>query len=481
MRERDSKNSKDHRQPPDILLIYTDQWRWDALGSIGSPARTPALDLLAEQGVHFDHAIVQAPVCMPSRASMLTGLYPSELGITEMGIPVPENTETISRILRRRGYRTANIGKLHFQTHANRDYTMPHPNYGFDILALSDEPGPYEDDYRAWVRAEDPSSLPLISPGLPPMAARWQELMQVDSGIRHPTSGGRSDYADVAVFPADESLTHTAWVGTRTIEHLDSLPANLPAFTVAGFYSPHAPYRVPKRFLELYDPQGLPLPDLSETEKQEGRRRGLSEDHIRAVRHGYYAAISEVDFHVGRILKHLEHVGRADRTIVVFTADHGEWLGDHLRFGKGYPADDPVSRVPLILRWPEGIVSPGRRVGHIVEAVDIVPTLLECARIPVPSNLHGFSLREALLGGDPPRPEIGVTEFTGWRSVRTPKWRYLAHADGSERLWDLHKDPYGHNDIAADPSYCSVLAEHRLALLKRMLQSGQRLQRTWPY
>lgn len=158
----------------DVLLIYVDQWRWDALGVLGSQARTPTIDALAREGVHFDHAFVQSPVCMPSRVSLLTGRYPSDLRITQMGVPVPPQTETIADVVGRRGWRTSNIGKLHFLPHANRDHTIGHPPYGFDLLALSDEPGVYEDDYRAWVRSVDPTATAALNGGLPPAAHIWQ-------------------------------------------------------------------------------------------------------------------------------------------------------------------------------------------------------------------------------------------------------------------------------------------------------------------
>ncbi|RMB58976.1 sulfatase family protein [Tessaracoccus antarcticus] len=468
-------------QPPSMLILYTDQWRWDALGCLGSPALTPVLDALAADGVHFDHAVAQSPVCMPSRASLLTGRYPSDLGITHMGVPVPPETETIATVLGRRGYSTANIGKLHFQPHANRDHASPHPSYGFDELVLSDEPGVYEDDYRAWVRTQDPAALEGLSPGLPPAARTWQETFGEHDGIHGADQAPRSDFDAVHEFPYPPQLTHTAWVATRTIDHLAALVPGQPALTIASFFSPHAPFNVPASYLDLYDRDRLPLPDLSAAERTGQDAEGPSDEQIRMVRHGYYAAISEVDHHIGRILAHLEDAGRANNTIVVFVSDHGEWLGDHLRFSKGYPADDPVSRVPLIIRWPDGVVSPGRRVTDIVELIDLLPTLLEASAVPVPRTLQGHSLLPALRDEVLNRPAIAVTEHAGWRSVRTPRYRYLIHADGTECLWDLVSDPGGHVDVAADPDHADTLAEHRRLLLQRLLESERPLPRTWPY
>ncbi len=466
---------------PDVLLIYTDQWRWDALGSLGSPALTPVLDRLAADGVHFDHAVVQSPVCMPSRVSMLTGRYPSDLGITHMGVPVPEQTETIASVLAPRGWRTANIGKLHFLPHANRDHASAHPRYGFDVLALSDEPGVYEDDYRAWVRATAPEALDVLSLGLPPAAHTWQTAMGSTDPITHAVTGPRSDYDDVHVFPAAADLTHTAWVATRTIEHLDALPTDAPAFTVASFFSPHSPYYVPREFLDLYDRDRLPLPELSADDRARQDDLGLTDERLRAIRHGYYAAISEVDHHIGRILQTLERLGRAEDTLVVFLSDHGEWLGDHLRLAKGYPADDPVSRVPLIVRWPAGVTDPGRTVSTIIEAVDVMPTILEVLGVPIPRTVQGRSLLPALREQPLPRVGLGITEHAGWRSIRSASYRYLIHADGRECLWHLDSDPREELDVAGSPEHATALTDHRLLLLQRILEAERPLPRSWPY
>ncbi|MGL5929706.1 MAG: sulfatase family protein [Dermatophilaceae bacterium] len=462
----------------DVLILYVDQWRWDALGCLGSPARTPVLDRLAAGGVHFDHAFVQSPVCMPSRVSTLTGQYPSALGITHMGVPVPETTETIATILARRGWRTANIGKLHFQPHANRDHTLRHPAYGFTDLVLSEEPGPYEDDYRAWVRATDPEAEAMISSGLPPAAHTWHQVL--GTAPADPGDTSRSDYATVRVFEAAAELTHTAWVATRTIDHLRGLGEHERSLTIASFFAPHPPFHVPQRFLDRYDPSSLPLPALTADERSRQAATGVTDDQLRVIRHGYLAAISEVDHHVGRILDAVDARGRRDDTVVVFVSDHGEWLGDHLRLAKGFPADDPVSRVPLIVSWPSGVSRPGRTCSTLVEAVDIVPTVLDALGVPVPSTVQGRSLHRVLVTGDDARdPEVAITEHRGWRSVRTRDHRYVITADGTEHLWFVGEDPT--NEVEVVEGRESLVAAHRKTLLQRMLTVERPLPRTWPY
>ncbi len=468
---------------PNILILYTDQQRWDALGANGNAdIFTPNIDKLAARAANFTHHFVQNPVCMPSRISMLSGRYPSSLGITHMGVPVPEDVVTLPRMLKPYGYRSANIGKLHFLPHANRDHRLPHPDYGFDHLEIADEPGVYEDAYRAWVRRRAPEQMDAISAGIPPAARTWQKTMGIEDGVAHRGDpAGRYDFDRGIPFAADETLTHSAFVAEQTCAFIDQAGA-APFLCIAGFYSPHAPWIAPQRFLDLYDPGQLEIPryppeiDILRPAEPEAP---FSDEQLRRARQGYYAMISEVDHYVGQILDALDACGKLDDTIVVFTSDHGEWLGEHLRYGKGYPADDAVSRVPLI------IAAPGcQAVSHagIVEAVDIVPTLLELAGIQIPPFLQGQSLAPQIEGRVTDASErVALTEGHGWKCLRTARFRYLLHADGRECLWDLHVDPGAYHDLADDSEHYDGLAQCRLTLLNRLLHIERPLPRTWTY
>ena len=201
------------------LLIHTDQQRWDALGANGNPLiHTPNLDRLAAQGVCFDHCFSQSPVCMPSRISLLTGQYPSTLGMQHMAVPVPEDTTMVQHILGGYGYVTACIGKVHFLPHSNRDHRTPHPPYGFDHTEISDEPGCYEDAFRAWVRRKAPDQLEHISLALPPVTKIWQQLLQVDDPIQHPEDG----YASKAVAFRGTQRRHTLGLCGRANDRLSA-------------------------------------------------------------------------------------------------------------------------------------------------------------------------------------------------------------------------------------------------------------------
>ena len=326
---------------PNILILYTDQQRWDTLGANGNrEILTPNLDALAKSGVNFSHHFVQNPVCMPSRISMLSGRYPSSLGITHMGVPVPQETMTLPRLLKRYGYRSANIGKLHFLPHANRDHRLPHPDYGFDHLEIADEPGVYEDAYRAWARQRAPEQMDSISAGIPPATRTWYRTMGIDDAVAHRGDPeGRFDFDGGIPFAADDGLTHSAFVAEQTIEYIRQ-QGSQPFLCIAGFYSPHAPWMAPQKYLDLYDPEDLSVPEFPpkiEGQRQRKPDQRFSDAHLRRAKQGYYAMISEVDDYVGRILGALDAEGLRDNTIVVFHIGSWRVVGHTSQIWQGLP------------------------------------------------------------------------------------------------------------------------------------------------
>ena len=464
-------------QRPNILMIYVDQHRWDALGANGNPyIHTPNLDKLAADGINFDHYFVQNPLCMPSRVSFLTGRYPSQLGITHMGVNVPEATVTLPQLLQPYGYFSANLGKLHFLNHANRDHRVPYPGYGFNQWEISDEPGVYEDAYRAWVRRVAPDQLDYLSVGLPPATAVFYETLGITDPVHQSLTSPRGDFAGAVPFPGDDGCTHSAFVAQRTINFLQQQDGKQPFLCIAGFYSPHAPWVVPQKYLDLYDPADLPIVNgqLAIANELPPIQSPIPEAQLRSAVHGYYAMISEVDDYVGQILATLAGQGLDKNTIVIFTSDHGEWLGDSGRFAKGYPGDDPVTRVPFIIKGPE-IAAASENCTHLIEAVDVLPTLLDLAGIQSPPQLNGRSFAPLLLDRPYQPRESALTEFHGWKTLRTRHHRYLIHDDGQELLWDDKNQPL---NPAKNPA---VVNHHRHLLLQRLLEAERPLPRTWPY
>lgn len=468
-------------QRPNVLMLYTDQQRADAMRCAGNDEiYTPNLDRLASKGVRFSQHFCNAPVCMPSRVSMLSGRYPHDLRILANGTPVPEDVVTLPTILSRQGYYTANIGKLHFVTHANRDYRQPHPAYGFDHLEISDEPGPYDDAYRAFVRQRMPDQLEHISRFVyPPASRKWREIVGLDEGIEHPDMA--SPWVP-RVFTGEDEATHTAFVGQRTCEFLASRSGNgQPFFCISGFYSPHSPLFAPKQYFDLYERDKLKVPGFPSKIDAQRKEAGQDDDMMRAAKHGYYAMVSEVDHWVGRILDQLESQGLADNTIVVFISDHGEFLGEFMRWGKGRP-EDCSSRVPLIIRNPLiDTATEGQVCDALVESVDVLPTLLEACAVPTPPWTHGQSLIGALKGESGPSRQHVLIEQDDWKALRDKTHRYVLHEDGREALYDVTTPLGEYTNLAEDPQQQSLLAEFRLALSLCLMQTQRRLPRVWPY
>jgi len=454
---------------PNVLLLYTDQQRWDALGAAGNEfIQTPHLDGLARQGALFEHAYVNAPVCMPSRQSMLSGLYPETVGTTCNGIEMPPDVPCLHNLLQPYGYHTANNGKLHFKNHSNRDHRRPHPTYGFDQLIISDEPGCYDDAYIKWVSERAPDQVEACRCSTPPA---WQGQPVVKEPRRA---------IEPYVFRGPEELSHTAFVAEQTIDYLRRHRDDR-FFAIAGFYAPHAPLNPPARFVEWYRQAEMPLPAMNPDENH----YGLDDDAWRQVVAYYYALVSHVDDQVGRILRALDELGLRERTLVIFTSDHGEHLGDHGQEGKGPPGYDSCARVPLLLSWP-GVIAPQRR-GEIVEAVDLAPTVLDYCGVQVPPTLQGRSYRPLLEGRPYQERSSAYIAYhmpfgASWRAVRGRDWFYAVAGGGQELLFDLRRDPRQLHNVAADLAHSDALAAMRRELISRWFDvEAQSLRRTAAY
>jgi arylsulfatase A-like enzyme len=474
---------------PNIVLIYTDQQRWDTISALGNPLiETPNLDRLCRTGTAFDHAFVNCPVCMPSRMSMLSGRYPAALGIANNGIEMPDDIECIQHILGRYDYRTANIGKLHFRNHAsyNRDHRDPHPSYGFETMINSDEPGCYDDAYIKWVERHDPSALELCRSDTPPA---W---------TGEPVHHHPRDVPNPYVFRGPEHLSHTAFVADEACDYIRR-HADDRFFCIAGIYAPHCPINPPQRFVDMYDAADMPLPVRREGENFIDRETGkpVSDDQWRKVKAYYYALVSHIDDQVGRIISTIEELGLRENTLIVFTADHGENLGDHGLVAKGQ-AYDSSSRVPLVFSMP-GTVAQDRVSHEIVEAVDIVPTFLDLTGVQQPREMRGMSLYPNIA--DPDRPggqsaktgrspaaresafiELGSEQLgRHYKAVRTKEYLYVCDRDGSEELYLLADDSHQLANVADDPSAAATLAAARKETLDRTFGAGLERRRVAQY
>jgi len=413
---------------PNVIILYTDQQRWDTINCAGFEyMHTPNLDKLAAEGVLFNNAFCNNPVCMPSRQSMLSGQYPSTIGCSTNGIEMPLDVPVLPDILKSYGYVTGNMGKLHFKNHANRDHREPHPRYGFDELILSDEPGCYDDAYIKWIETKAPGMVDKCRTSTPP-CYDGEAFNVHPRGTQHPY-----------VFEGPEDLTHAAFVAEESCEFIKRHKDH-PFFLISGFYAPHPPLNPPQRFVDMYDPEKMPLPIMNESEQSNlgisGRRWQLSKAY-------YYAMISHVDDQIKRIIKTLEEQGLKDDTLIIFTSDHGEHLGDHGHMQKGPPGMDSCIHVPLIISYPAKINEQGR-CEDLVEAVDLAPTVLDYCGVQIPPFFQGQSLFSLLQEKNYSPRSSAFMEFKSpfeisWKTIRTKEFKYCASSKGEELLFDAGK------------------------------------------
>lgn len=465
--------------PPNILVITCDQLRKDTLGCYGDPVvQTPNIDRLAETGVRFERTFTAYPVCAPNRASLATGRYPTIHGVRHNGIFLPDEEMTLMETLRRRGYATYGTGKMHFG-----------PQWRFPP-----GDGPLKDPKPDWAVNPQPESWELPWHGF--------EQVQITEDHRVGPYGdylahhGYDVWADPHSFTYPQHITarsvypeehhQTTWIGDRSLDFLADHPAGQPFFLWSSFVAPHHPFTVPAPYDTMYAPAAMPLPTWSETEvagwpdayrdkhfKTEGGHEAigmhtLSDAEWQRVRAYYYGMISLIDKQVGRLLAMLDRRGMLEETIIAFTSDHGEMLGDHHLVFKGTTYDD-VTNVPLILTGP-GITSRGSRE-TLACSIDLMPSLLDLAGIPEPAGVQGLSLTRALADPGARLRDAVLIENAGVRrSVRTDDALLTWHGVGQRgELYDLTTDPLCQHNLWDEASQPGAQATLKTRMLDRLV------------
>jgi choline-sulfatase len=423
-------------RPPNLLLLMTDQQRADTIRP-GGPCLTPHLQALAAQGVDFTRCYATNPICSPSRASLYTGLLPHAHGMTDVTHAVPPTRADLepglpfwSRTLREAGYRTAHFGKWHVE----RSDVLE--DFGFDE---------YEVDLRL-------TGVPTVELPLAPRVSVHQD--------------GYREFLLAGVSEARASESREAYLFERGIAFLEAAarePAR-PWALVVSTEAPHDPYLVPRELYERYDPAALAPPVNADDALRDRpaiyRRIRRTWDAIDAraaaqARACYYAACSGIDDQVGRILAVLRATGQADDTLVVFTSDHGDYLGAHGLWLKGVAPFEEAYRVPLVLRGPG--VPGGLRVDAAVSLLDVPRTLV---RVLLGRDFggHGRDLAPYLtVGAGTPNGGEAFAEFHGQRLGYTQRivWqgrhKYVFNGFDEDELYDLEADPFERRNLAADP------------------------------
>ena len=477
---------------PNFVLICTDQQRSDSLGCYGNRfARTPNIDSIARAGARFDRHITPMQICSPSRATLVTGLYPRHHGLTVNGIALSEEASTLPSALSANGYRTHGVGKQHLQPLlAPADRNMPDsrafwkspqsrdwngPYYGYqtvDLLLGESDTAHLAGHYANW--------LETVAPG------EWRKLLPESASGPVP-----EDLDEIWQSAMPVELHYNTWIGDRAVAFLDSMAARnddggQPFFLFVSYPDPHHPFDPPSDYAVRYDPQAMPSPQVANGERErippycgelyphsgsfresywaadEGLEAGallltdrMSQSSLQKAIAYTYAMVEMIYDGVGRILGALSDNGLTEDTVVAFTSDHGEYLGDHGILHKGPASYRQVTEVSMLMKGP-GIV-PGTRVGALTGHVDIAPTVLDLAglRHAMPAG-DGESLGPLLEGRSTGFREFNFGEYHPTvrkdlynQTVQTEKWRltrYPEHPEWGE-LFDLETDPGEHFNL----------------------------------
>jgi arylsulfatase A-like enzyme len=425
--------------PPNILILMTDQQRFDALGCAHhSLIQTPNLDRLAASGVHFTRAVTPTPVCVAARLSFITGHRISRHRHPANGAlpgPLPE-FPTLMSLLSQKGYWTQGIGKMHFKGR----------HFGFhDIQSMEECPRHrVDDDYLNYLHSHG-------------IKSRFPHGIRDLLFYQPQTSGVPLEHAP------------NTWVANQSVEfirrHCEHRPEQ-PFFLWSSWISPHPPFAPCEPYDRLYDPGDMALPIFADRPIHDippsllGHRARLDgahrdPDRIRRIRALYYGLISHVDAGIGAILDELDAQGIADNTVVLFVSDHGDMLGDHGLSQKNCPYE-PSVRIPFILRWP-GKTDPGRINEDLVSLLDVFPTCIDALGLLHANreSLTGENLLGKPGGGLLQKRDAQIIDYGHgihrWLCVRTQSHKYAWFAQGGvEELYDLENDPHEMQNIAAN-------------------------------
>ena len=427
-----------HAAQPNVLFIAIDDQN-DWIGFLGGhpQARTPNIDGLAARGTAFTNAHCQAPLCNPSRSSLLTGLRPCSTGIYGLapGIREVEQTQhhvTLPQTFTQAGYATSTHGKIY------HDGSIRPKDQKAEFLQWGERGG----------TPKPPERLAHLPPQLSIPAMDWG-----------PWPGADEDTADYKI-------------ASSAVAALESAPKDKPFFVACGFRLPHVPCYASQKWFDLFPDDKLLMPPVKEDDRDDLPKFAdflhwrLPEPRLKTLRannewrplvRAYLACTSFMDSQVGRVLEALEKTGRAENTIVVLWSDHGWHLGEKLITGKN-TLWERSTHVPLIFAGPG--VAKAAKCQRTVELLDIFPTLLALTGMPARSDLEGHSLIPQLKDASAPRESPAITTHNqGNHTIRTEDWRYIRYADGSEELYDLKADPNEWFNIANDPKNAAKKTE----------------------
>jgi arylsulfatase len=439
------------KDKPNILVIHADQHRFDCLGAAGNKEiKTPNIDALARDGVLHASCFTTFPLCTPARYSLLTGLYARQHLGTSNETAMPGGLATFPRILKQAGYKTACVGKMHFQ-----------PTYldvGFDTMILAEQAGPgrYDDDYHKY----------LVKHGLLDSTDMQDQVLECRG------KAPASYHANLGTEPSPlrEKDYSTSWIRDRAIEVLGSWTGggNL---LMAAFIKPHHPFDVPAPWCNMYDPEKLTLlPGWMATNLPRDTRfyngyfnnQTLDPGKLKRVMAQYYASITQIDACVGEMIDVLKKNGLYDDTLVIYTSDHGDYMGFHHMLLKGNYMYDPLVRVPLVVKYP-GKEHAGTVHDEMVNIIDIPATIVDAAGCVLPRSLW----TQVQLLADADRELVFAEDCRGGGGcmVRSKRHKLLWYKDAESQFFDLASDPHELENRIKDPACQAEIERLKGALL----------------
>jgi len=522
---------------PNFLFFITDQHRADYLGCYGHPVlKTPHIDSIAARGTRFARFYVATPVCMPNRATLMTGRMPSVHGVRSNGSPLSLRTNTFVDALRASGYATALVGKSHLQNftghpailkrepprpgdqlldmtfaearkpevpegpydqehprhwQSGREFSMQIPFYGFEHVDLctghGDEVGGH---YYVWLRSARPDA---------------DALRERANQLPH-------DYVcpQAVRTPIPEELYPTAYIADKSCAWLERYAdgkRDKPFFLMTSFPDPHHPFTPPGRYWSMYRPQDMPLPPSFQignraparavawamAQRESGRADtaaqaafAVTEREAREAMALSCGMIAMIDDAIGRVLTRLGDSGLADNTVVIFTTDHGDFLGDHRLLLKGPAHYEGITHVPFI--WAEPQSGKPRRTDALAGTLDIAATILDRAQVAPYNGIQGMSLLPVLANAsatlardsmviedDQQRASFGLASGSRMRTLVTQRWRMtIAQDDPYGELYDLASDPHEMDNLFEDAAHRGVRAELMEKLAYRQMELSDR-------
>ena len=450
---------------PNILMVMTDQQRWDAMGCVTDWLATPNIDRIASSGMRFSDAYTNSPVCIPARVSLASGRYPHNTGVWENQnkYTMPPETPTWMQALRNHGYSTSVFGKTHLHPHTGDLRDREHLVHAYGLDHVDEIAGP-----RATNVARSH------------MTDRW-EAAGVYSAYKQ-DSRERFENKPWVARPTPVPLEHYAdvYVGQQAKAWLQAHDQAAPWFCWVSFGGPHEPWDAPEPYASMYDPGAMPAPLQAEPSRSQ-RPRGVLDRRLRQrpalepgdvarLRANYAGNMTLIDDQIGEILRVLEDRGQLDDTVIALVSDHGEMNGD---FGLLYKQNflNPAVRVPFLIK------APGKAAGATstvpVELMDVGATLLELAGAEPVQGSYAQSLVPVLEDPSRPHREAALSELSGEVMLATSEWKVALNRNGRiYLLFDLVNDPHEQRNLAGRPEVERVAQDLRKLALERLIQTA---------